>query len=189
MFFKIIMTGGCALLMLTLSACQTLTPTECRIANWTQLGQSDGQAGRDEQIANHVDGCAKQQVRVNAASILAYRNGYTQGLTYYCRKDRVLELALAGKNNLAVCPLDKQDALRPYAQTGSRVYDARTAVNTLNREQRQLEQTLQHDKIDDQRRSEIRKRLRELDQDLIEQRDALTRAESALRRLHLGVTD
>jgi hypothetical protein len=181
--FSAVKLSVCVAVLLVMSGCQTLSPTECRIANWAQLGQQDGNAGLDEKIALHVEGCAKQQVVVAPSSVAAYRTGYQQGLGYYCRKDRVLELALTGKHNLDVCPLASQGALRVYAHTGARVHEARRKLQDLNSEQRQLEQELQQDKTTDARRADIRKRLRQLDQDLIDQRTDVARAEYALRQL------
>ncbi|MEY4517306.1 MAG: hypothetical protein RL180_1652 [Pseudomonadota bacterium] len=182
--FSAVKLSVCVAVLLVMSGCQTLSPTECRIANWAQLGQQDGNAGLDEKIALHVEGCAKQQVMVAPSSVAAYRTGYQQGLGYYCRKDRVLELALTGKHNIDVCPLASQGALRPYATVGARVHETRSTLQDLTREQRQLEQERQQDNTTEVRRVEIRKRLRQLDQDLMDQRLDVARAESALRQLH-----
>ncbi len=82
--------GFCGIL---LSGCQTLTPTECRIANWAQMGAQDGSNGRYDRIASHVDGCAQQQVAVGATSIQQYRSGYQQGLQNYCQPEVILDVA------------------------------------------------------------------------------------------------
>lgn len=168
---------------LLLSGCQTLTPTECRIANWVQMGEQDGSSGRYDRIASHVDSCAKQQIIVPAMSVQQYRIGYQQGLQAYCQPDVILDLALTGSGNLSVCPASKQAALRPYAQAGKRQYDAHKALDETDRKQRNLETELQKTETTDQRRVEIRQELRRLDQQLVERRLDFNLADQSLQRL------
>ena len=172
--------GFCGIL---LSGCQTLTPTECRIANWAQMGAQDGSSGRYDRIASHVDGCAQQQVAVGATSVQQYRSGYQQGLQNYCQPEVILDLAQSGSGNLSVCPARQQAALRPYAQAGKRQYDAQQAVEALDTKQRKLETELQNNETTDQRRRDIRLELRRLDQQLIERRLDFNLADQNLQRL------
>ncbi len=172
--------GTCGLL---LSGCQTLTPTECRIANWTQMGEQDGSSGRYDRIANHVDGCAQQQVAVSAASVEQYRVGYQQGLQSYCRPEVILDLALSNSGNLSVCPARQQAVLRPYAQAGKRQYDAQQAVEETELKQHNLEAELQKAETTDKRRYDISQELRRLDRQLIERRLDFNIANQALQRV------
>lgn len=168
---------------LLLAACQSMTPTECRISNWGQLGQQDGNQGRSEQIARHVDSCAQQQVSVSASSINAYRIGYQQGLGYYCQPQRILDLALDGEGSLEQCPLASQARLQPYYRAGAALYTQQKSLKSLSDEEKQLEQELLSYKTSDQRRIEIRQRLRKLDRELVDTRDQLRDAEYAVQRL------
>lgn len=177
------MLGLFGLSSLLLSGCQTLTPTECRIANWAQMGEQDGSNGRSDRIASHVDGCAQQQVAVSATSVQQYRKGYQQGLQNYCQPEVILDLALNGSGNLSVCPARQQAALRPYAQAGKRQYDTQQAVETLDTKQRKLEAELQNNETTDQRRRDIRLELRRLDRQLIEKRLDANLAEKNLQHL------
>lgn len=171
---------ACALL--TLAGCQTMSPTECKIANWQQMGQQDGSAGRREQIADHIDSCRKQQVSVAANAVSQYRQGYQQGLQYYCTPSQVLETALAGSSNISICPLSTQAALRPAARLGQRVHDAREAVEKLDDEQQKLAHELAQKDTADVRRGEIRRRLRDMDDELLSARLKRQRAELELNQ-------
>lgn len=166
-----------------LSGCQTLTPTECRLANWTQMGEQDGSSGRYDRIASHVDSCAKQHIIVPAMSVQQYRIGYQQGLQAYCQPEVILDMALSGSGNLSVCPARQQAALRPYAQAGKRQHDAQKALDETDRQQRKLETELQKTETTDQRSIEIRQELRRLDQQLVERRLDFNLADQSLQRL------
>lgn len=168
---------------LLLTGCQTLTPTECRIANWAQMGEQDGSQGRYDQIASYVDSCAKQHIIVPAMSVQQYRIGYQQGLQAYCQPEVILDLAITGSGSLSVCPVQKQTSLRPYAQAGKRLYDAKTALDEIDRKQRTLETELQKPETSDQRRIQIRQELRRLDQQLIERRLDFNLADRHLQHL------
>lgn len=160
-----------------------MTPTECRIANWSQMGERDASQGQSDQIARYVDSCVKQQVPVSNQSVTQYRKGYQAGLQAYCQPEQILSLASAGKGNLSVCPAVQQTKLRPYYQAGRRHYDAQQALDTTDRKQRSLETELKKNETTDSRRQEIRQELRLLDQKLINQRLELNLADQLLQRL------
>jgi hypothetical protein len=171
---------ACALL--SLAGCQTMSPTECKIANWQQMGQQDGSAGRREHIAQHIDSCSKQQVNVAANAVSQYRQGYQQGLQYYCTPAQVLDTALTGNSNISICPLATQAGLKPVARLGQRVHDARETVEQLDNEQQKLERELAQKDTPDARRVEIRRRLRDLDDELLNARLKRQRAELELNQ-------
>ncbi len=173
---------ACALL--TLAGCQTMSPTECKIANWQQMGQQDGSAGRSEQIAQRVDSCSEQNVAVATNAVSQYRQGYQQGLKYYCTPAQVLDAALTGSSNISICPLATQAALKPAARLGSRVHETREAVERLDHEQQKIERELAQKDTSDARRIEIRRRLRELDDELLTARMKRQRAELELNAYH-----
>ena len=172
--------GFCGVL---LSGCQSLTPTECKIANWGQIGEQDGSRGSYDQIARHVEGCAIQKISVSPDSVRQYRQGYQRGLSSYCQPEIVLDLALNGSGNLSVCPVREQAMLRPYAQAGKRYYDAQKAIEDVDRKQRNLETELEKNETPDLRRREIRQELRRLDRQLGERRMDFNLSDQNLQQL------
>ncbi|CAN5129280.1 hypothetical protein BH09PSE6_BH09PSE6_04270 [soil metagenome] len=67
---------------LTITGCASLSKSECLKGDWAAIGKSDGYGGRSPtRIDDHVEACAEYGVRPDLA---AYRQGYRQGLVFYC---------------------------------------------------------------------------------------------------------
>jgi hypothetical protein len=165
-------------LLLGLGGCATMSPEECKVADWRSIGEKDGSQGKSEQLAAHLKSC--QGVGVVPDNKL-YRSGYQQGLKYYCQPQRILNLALTGNGSVSVCPLEQQQFLTYYYRLGHDVYVARTQVNDQTSEQSRLERELIDKKdLTDLQRKEKRERLRNLDKELYYSREELRRAESRL---------
>lgn len=65
-----------------LAACATLTPEECRVVDWRELGFRDGRNGASESRLNaHAEACAKAGIPPNVPVWLA---GREEGLRFYC---------------------------------------------------------------------------------------------------------
>ena len=165
-------------LLLVLAGCATMSPEECKVADWRAIGEKDGSQGKSEQLAGHLKSC--QGVGIVPDNRL-YRSGYQQGLKYYCQPQRILNLALQGNGDVSACPIGQQQFLTYYYRLGHDVYDAQNRIDELNSEQSRLERELIDKKdLTDLQRKEKRDRLRELDRQLRYARDDLSSAQYRL---------
>ncbi len=170
--------GVVLLLLLGLGGCATMSPEECKVADWRAIGEKDGSQGRTEQLAGHLKSC--QGVGIVPDNKL-YRSGYQQGLKFYCQPQRILNLALQGNGDVSVCPTSQQQFLTYYYRLGQDVYQAQNRVNELNSEQSRLERELIDKKdLTDLQRKEKRERLRNLDKELRYARDDVSQAQYRL---------
>ena len=119
---------GVSALLLAASGCATLTTSECRVVDWSELGRQDGAAGRAaSRVAAHQSACEKSG---RAPNIAAYEAGRRAGLTLYCTPEGVYESARRGRRYEGVC-----ETFPPALQTAydrGRAYDAiRRRINDL----------------------------------------------------------
>jgi len=121
-----------------LGGCATMTPEECRQANWEEVGFNDAESGHEiTRSADHREACAEAGVTVD---FNAYREGYALGLPYYCTATQGFETADHGGGYASQCELAK---FPDYADG----FDQGVAVYALIRERDSLAATL-NDKRD-----------------------------------------
>jgi len=202
MTFRLIRMTGALLIALTLAGCATMSPEECRFANWNEVGLRDGLDGKPVALlGTRASDCAENGVRVDQA---AYLKGRESGLRSYCRLDNAVPLGLNGGSYEGVCPPPIEGEFRRRFQLGYNVYAAHAEVaridNRIQSQERRL-RTLDRDEdkrlrdadkederrrirreIDDERRH-IRDELRDLDRNLYRARDYSRDAQWALERL------
>lgn len=165
---------------LLIGGCATMSPQECKVADWRDLGLRDGLAGEPlSQLDERVKDCAEAGVTADAA---AYRQGRQQGLQSYCQLDNAVRLGLDGKSYQGVCPAAVDAEFRRRRDRGYEVYSARKELGNLESRRRDLEKRLREAKTD-QERSKTRDELSELDRRYGRERDRLRDAEWALDRL------
>lgn len=124
---------------MVLSACATLNEDECLTANWQQLGQSDGMAGRPSNyVSLHHEACSKHGVPVNDEQ---WQSGWQVGIRLYCTPQNGLQVGRAGQNYANSCPADLAPEFLTAYQVGKRVADARKEIEQLKSE---LEQAKRH---------------------------------------------
>ena len=124
---------------LALVGCATMSPEECRQANWEEVGYNDAVEGYPaSRSADHREACADTGVAVDFE---LYRHGYSLGLPYYCTRQTGFETADHGGDFATQC---RRDTFPDYA-TG---YGEGLDVFALKTEMRQIE--LQIDERSDQ---------------------------------------
>ena len=148
--------------ILCLAGCQTMTAGECQSADWLKIGQQDGNAGQEDMFGKRLDSCNANKVIVANNAQSTYRQGYADGLRYYCLPKRIQDDAVNGRDHVYVCPLNVQPSLRPALQVGMRVYQDKQQINQLNNEQTSLTNELKDPKTSESRARDIRKRLHHL---------------------------
>jgi hypothetical protein len=179
-----------------LASCATMSPEECKVANWRDVGQRDGLQGEAlSQLNDRAEDCAKGGVTINTQ---AYMQGRDEGLRSYCRVENAVPLGLSGGTYRGVCPgyIDAQFQMR--FQIARAVHDLRSEVKNLDSRTDTLERRLRdanrseesrlrdaaseeerkkvRKSLDDERR-EIREQLSETDRRLRHKRDELRAAE------------
>lgn len=184
---RLLPAGAFATATLLLSACATMTPQECLVANWGDLGLRDGQEGRPLSLRDaRVRDCAKANVAVDERAYLAARE---QGLGRYCRIDNAAALGLAGGVYEDVCPPPVHADFRLRFGLGRAVFDARAELRRLDERVESLERALRATRYDEERQlkdvkdEEVRKRIRtEFDERRHRIRDELGDLDRRLRR-------
>ena len=171
---------GAILATALLASCATMTPEECKVANWSEVGLRDGLRGAAPSVLDdRVKDCAEAKVPVDTRS---YFQGRAQGLQSYCRIENAAGYGLDGKTYCGVCPATMDSEFRRRFEMGSQVRQRRADVQTLDTRLEPLEKSLKDAKNDDERKK-IREELRDLDRDLRRARDRLREAEWSLGQL------
>jgi hypothetical protein len=185
-----------------LSGCETMSPDECRLANWNEVGLRDGLAGQALSVLDdRTKDCSKAGSRVDTNLYLA---GRERGLQNYCRLENAAPLGLDGKGYAGVCPARIDHEFRRRHQAGYAVHDLRNRVSDLDGRSERLQRKLReadrdedkqlkaNDKDEDrkrirkefdERRRGIRNELGDLDRALRRSRDELRAAEYTLDNL------
>ncbi len=90
-----------------LSACATLGQSsakiDCATADWTKIGQADGQAGRyPQEISRHVKQCGETVLSTEVRA--RWEAGRQAGIKQYCTKANLYEIGQRGITMNQVCP-------------------------------------------------------------------------------------
>ena len=140
MFLTLSRIATALLIALMLSACATMSPQECRVANWSDVGLRDGLDGRPlTLLGERASDCAEGGVRIDQA---AYLKGRDAGLRSYCRLDNAVALGLNGGSYEGVCPPQVDGEFRRRFQLGYSVYAAHAEVARIDDRMQSLEQRL-----------------------------------------------
>lgn len=162
--------GALILILSFLSACASMSEQECLTANWFDRGYRDGLNGEPlSRLADHYEACAKVGVSPNQT---LYQTGRNQGIINYCTPSNGLDRGRQGQGYQNVCPahLERQ-FLRSYYE-GKRVYEAERRTDDLYRRLNGLESELEKEK-NDEKRQQLRRRIRDADQELRRARDEM----------------
>jgi len=196
---KLLGVVGLALLLVS---CATMSPEECKLARWNEVGQRDGLRGAPLSVlGDRVEDCAKVDVVVDTQ---AYSQGRDLGLLSYCRIENAVPLGLSGGSYAGVCPPAIDMVFQQRYQVAHTVYALRNEVKSLDDRTEYLERKLrdinrseddrlrgagsdaERSKIrkdmDDQRQN-IRNELSDTDRRLHRRRDDLRNAEFDLGNL------
>lgn len=108
-----------------------LSKDECLTVDWQGIGYEDGVQGRHEsRISEHRKVCASHGV---AFELDAYRRGYENGISRYCKPANGYHLGRSGKRYTGVCPqLLEKEFIAAY-QDGRAVYALEVRVQRTAR--------------------------------------------------------
>jgi len=105
-----------------LAGCASLTPEQCRLADWRQIGFADGTQGASAaRINDHARACAETGVRPD---LDAYLRGREQGLHNYCQPENAFAIGRSGSMAAAAgdCPEQMKFAFAQQYQRGHEVH-------------------------------------------------------------------
>lgn len=147
-----LLAGG----ILLLSSCASLSPEQCRNADWRQIGYADGANGEPaSRIQQHASACAKVDAKPDME---AYLQGRMEGLVSYCQPENGFDVGRRGRpDNVGDCPPHVRAAFLDRYREGRE-------INGLENQVQYLRNTLQNEQNEarrnDRRMEDIRNELR-----------------------------
>lgn len=157
---------------LALSGCESMTVSECKVADWSRVGAADGARGEsDTRIAAYTEDCGKAGIVPNAK---AYRRGWDSGIVHFCTAANGWNEGVQGHSGKAsVCQGQTgYSTFAHYLQAGLQVYHTNEQMRRKSSESARLQSRLDESKNDDEKKR-IRSELRHIDQDLARLRSQL----------------
>lgn len=139
-----------------LSSCASLSPEQCKNADWRQIGYTDGASGEPGgKLQEHASACAKADIKPD---LEAYLSGRMEGLLSYCQPENGFEVGRRGRpDNVGDCPPHLRAPFLDQYRQGRE-------INGLESQVQNLRNMLQNDQNEarrnDRRMEEIRKELR-----------------------------
>ncbi|AZM38014.1 DUF2799 domain-containing protein [Acinetobacter sp. WCHA39] len=142
-----------------LSGCAAMSVEQCKTANWFNVGEKDGAAGRESRLDKYYSSCQKANIVPNQK---LYEQGYQKGLGYYCRPETIFNEALEGRGDFRMCPLDKRESLRIYYQVANGYYQANAEFDRSQNDINYYLKELERKDLSVKDRDDYRKRLYDL---------------------------
>ena len=104
-FFSRFLCALAGAALLAMSGCASLSPEQCKQADWRQIGYADGIKGLPgSQIDEHASACASLGIRPN---LDLYLQGRQQGLLSYCQPENGFQVGRRGATHIAGdCPVN-----------------------------------------------------------------------------------
>ena len=137
---------GVGFLSLGLASCAVMSPQECKLANWREIGLIDGMAGKPMHIFEERRGdCAEANVTADTHDYLV---GREQGLRTYCQMSNALQIGLRGESYQGVCPAAIDSEFRRRHDIGYDVHRLRGVLAQLESRHAALEKGLRSKKIE-----------------------------------------
>lgn len=142
-----------------LSSCASLSPEQCRNADWRQIGFTDGANGEPaSRLQSHASACSKADIKPD---LDAYLSGRMEGLLSYCQPENGFQVGQRGRpENVGDCPPHLRAPFLDQYRQGRE-------INALEGEVQRIRSMLENDQNEarrnDRRMEEIRKELRRAD--------------------------
>lgn len=124
-----------------MAGCASMTPEQCRHADWHQIGYADGAQGLSgARIDDHAKACAEIGVRPNLDE---YLRGRSQGLFSYCQPENGFAVGRRGEHeNAADCPASMRFVFLDQYRRGQEIHlieaDLEQRRSRLNRNYQRL---------------------------------------------------
>jgi vacuolar-type H+-ATPase subunit I/STV1 len=164
-----------ASLAILVSSCTSMSPKECKVADWKVVGYQDALRGSNTQIADYNQSCAKVNIKPN---VPLYMQGYNQGAKLFCTYDNGLKEGENGDyvSNTCKRPGLTYNFMQGYQQ-GYKLYEKQQRINDLQQKIDSL-----NEKIEAIRDSKVKRSTQDIDllyreKELINQQIALSKSE------------
>ena len=160
------------LLMVFLTGCESMTESECKVADWGRVGLNDGARGDAERrIADYTEDCGKIGILPNAQ---AYRQGWDTGIQRFCTAANGWREGLEGHGDKAQVCVGQAgyQSFSRYLNAGMQVYKTQERIRQNTQEINRLQKKLESPGTDDEKR-QIRRRLQDIDRDQYHLRSVL----------------
>lgn len=116
-----------------LTACATMSESECRSANrdtWVSVGFEDASKGRPESaIRGHQKACAG----ISTPDLSAYREGHTRGVKQYCVANTGYQSGLRGQSKSVICPQSTYPQYHQAYAISKRIFHSEQNIEQLTR--------------------------------------------------------
>ncbi len=175
-----------------------MSEADCLTADWTVIGEVDGQRGRPlSELNRYRRQCAEHGV---VPDTQAYTEARERGLALYCTPGNGYREGRSGARYELVCPVALEPAFSRSHQLGSAVFtsldrlrnagasiqSARNRIENLRDDREELRESLREDDITDEERNRsldelesIDERIDQLERGIVVQATALTAAIAA----------
>lgn len=159
--------------LLALAGCESMSESECRVADWGRVGYADGAAGvQESRLADYTEDCGKAGIQPNP---LAYRQGWDQGILRFCTAVsgwREGVLGHSGKD--AVCQgRTGYEVFARYLALGLNVYASKQRIQENDAQINRLQKRLEDAATKDDEKRHIRDELRSIDREQFHLRSVL----------------
>ena len=159
-------------LAIALAGCESMSVSECKVADWGRVGFADGMRGEsDRRIADYTEDCGKAGIVPNAQ---AYRYGWDQGIVGFCTPANGWREGVAGNSGKAsVCQGQAGYAgFSHYLELGMQVHRMQELLQRNGQESSRLQARLEAAKSDEERKN-LREDLRHVDREQLRLRRLL----------------
>ena len=161
------------LIPLLLTGCESMSVSECKVADWGRVGFADGSRGEsDRRIAAYAEDCGKIGILPDAQ---AYRYGWDQGIGNYCTPANGWREGIQGNfGKGSVCQGQAGYAgFSRFLEAGLQVNNTQSQMQRNARESERLQRRLEESKNDEEKRN-LRNELRQIDREQFRLRNQLT---------------
>lgn len=158
---------------LVLTGCESMSVSECKVADWSRVGAADGAKGEsDRRIADYTEDCGKAGIVPNAK---AYRRGWDAGIVQFCTPANAWREGTQGHSGKAsVCQGQASYAeFSRYLAAGLQVHNTQSQMQRNSRESERLQKRLEESKSDEEKKN-LRSDLRQIDREQLRLRNQLT---------------
>jgi hypothetical protein len=156
-----------------LAGCESMSVSECKVADWGRVGYADGAAGvAQSRLAAYTEDCGKAGVVPQAN---AYRQGWDTGIQRFCTAANGWREGIQGHGGKeSVCQGQAGfEGFARYLDAGLKVYRTQEQLQRNGQEAGRLEKELEA-AIKDEDKKRLREALRDLDRSQFRLRALLT---------------
>ncbi|CAN5187323.1 DUF2799 domain-containing protein [soil metagenome] len=150
----------CALALLLLNGCASLSEGQCKKGNWTHVGEKDALDGwGPDRLADDTDACAKYGIRPD---MQAWQAGYQHGLLAYCTATTGFAEGRHDAVYFDQCPKQLEGAFLAAYERGHDINSVEWIIMGLDSTISDLEDVIKDKDTSDSKRESARSKLRDV---------------------------